>query len=327
MNCSNNAINILTAKTYKGIGKAWIVKNLKSYESVDAIVSLLNRDAKGKYHHITVKNFENNRETIKNKILKLEKFMDGAVAIGDDTFPPYRGKVKNSEQPIVLFYRGDLSLLKANNKNIAVIGLLDPDKDTEIIEQEVVTELVKNNATIISGLALGCDSIAHRQTLRSKGKTIAILPSPLNAISPAANIELANEIVKNNGLLITEYYESAKFKMELNSRYQERDRLQALFSNGIVLSASYAKNDQDNDSGSRLAMEYALNYSIPRAVIYDSITDINNPKYDLNRQLINMEREMTIINRKNLALSIKKIMNKPYIKINQQDQLDLFDST
>lgn len=74
--------------------------------------------------------------------------------------------------------------------------------------------------------------------------------------------------------------------MELSSRYQERDRLQALYSNSIVLAASYAKNDIGNDSGSRLAMGYAKDYLIPRVVIYDEESDSNNPKYDLNRQII-----------------------------------------
>ena len=323
---SDNAINTLTAKTYKGIGRAWIVKNLRGNETVDTIVALLNRDAKEE-HYITIEDFERNKEVIRDGVLRLEGFMDGVTAVGDNDFPSYRGKVKNSEQPIVLFYRGDLSLLKATNKNIAVIGLLNPDDDTETIEQEVVAELVKNGATIVSGLALGCDSIAHRQTLRSNGTTVAILPSPLNNILPASNIELANEIVSNNGLLITEYYEDAKYKMELGGRYQERDRLQALFSDTIILSASYAKNDQGNDSGSRLAMGYALNYSIPRAIIYDPVTDINNPKYDLNRQLMREQKEISIINRKNLSSTVKEIMsNKPSKKSNQPYQANLFDS-
>lgn len=324
MNNSNNTINILTAKTYNGIGRAWIIKNLKGNESVETIVTLLNRDAKEDCH-ITVGDFENMSNIIKNKIKKLEGLIDGAVAIGDDNFPPYRGKVKNSEQPIVIFYRGDLSLLNTNNKNVAVIGLLNPDRNTVIIEQEVVAELVKNGTTIISGLALGCDSIAHKRALSSSGKTVAILPGPLNNILPATNKILAGEIVNKSGLLITEYYENAKSKMELGGRYQERDRLQALFSNSIILSASYSKNNQGNDSGSRLAMGYALNYSIPRAVIYDPVTDATNPKYDLSRQLIKEDKEITIINRSNLASSIKKIMsNKPNIKNNQPGQLSLF---
>lgn len=326
MNYTDNTINILTVKTYKGIGKAWIVKNLSGDETVDTIVLLLNKDAKEDYI-ITPYDFEKNKNRIKEDILKLEEFIDGVIAIGDINYPPYRGKVKNSEQPIVLFYRGDLSLLKTTNKNIAVIGLLNPDNKTEIIEREVVAELVKNGATIVSGLALGCDTIAHSQTLRSNGKTVAILPSPLNNISPAININLASEIVKNNGLLITEYYKKAKSKMELSSRYQERDRLQALFSDSIILSASYAKNDKGNDSGSRLAMEYALNYSIPRAVIYDPVTEMNNPKYDLNRQLIREQKQITIINRNNLSETVKRIIsNSPVIEKNQPFQADLFDS-
>lgn len=86
---------------------------------------------------------------------------------------------------------------------------------------------------------------------------------------PAKNKELAEDIVSNGGLLISEYLTASKSKMELNGRYQERDRLQALFSNAIVLSASYAKNDVGNDSGSRLAMGYARDYSICQVVIYD----------------------------------------------------------
>ena len=230
---SENSINILTAKTYKGIGRAWIVKNLRENETVDTIVNLLNIDAKEDYH-ITLEAFERNKERIREDILRLEGLIDGIVAIGDEIFPHYRGKVKNSEQPIVLFYRGDISLLKETNKNIAVIGLTNPDSDIEKIEQEMVSEMVKNGVTIVSGLALGCDSIAHRQTLRSNGKTVAILPSPLNNILPAKNIELANEIVRKNGLLITEYYADARSKKELGGRYQERDRLQALFSDSII---------------------------------------------------------------------------------------------
>ncbi|PJE72878.1 MAG: DNA-binding protein [Candidatus Tagabacteria bacterium CG10_big_fil_rev_8_21_14_0_10_40_13] len=325
MTYSDNSINILTIKTYKGIGRAWIVKNLRDNEKVDAIVSLLNKDAKEDYQ-ITVEKFERNKARIIDNIEKLEGFVDGVVAIGDTDFPPYRGKVKNSEQPIFLFYRGDLSLLKTTSKNIAVIGLLNPDKDIEIMEQEVVAELVKNGATIISGLALGCDTIAHRQALNSNGKTVAILPSPLNNILPVTNKELANEIVNKGGLLITEYYEDTKSKMELGGRYQERDRLQALFSDNIVLTASYAKNDQGNDSGSRLAMGYALNYSIPRAVIYDPELNANNPKYDLSRQLIREQRDITIINQKNLSETVKKIIsNKPLMKNNQQIQSNLFN--
>ncbi len=320
---TENAINVLTAKTFKGIGRAWIVKNMNENKDVKTIISLLNKNTKSE-ETITQNGFDKKKNIVINALKKSEDFIDGVVAIGDENFPQHRGNVKNSEKPIFLFYRGNLNLLKENNKNIAVIGLLNPDDDTEKIENEVVAELVNNGAAIVSGLALGCDTIAHKQTLKSNGKTVAILPSPLNNIMPATNKTLADEILQKEGLIVTEYLTDAKSKRELGGRYQERDRLQALFSDSIILSASYAKNDKGNDSGSRLAMGYAHNYSIPRAVIYDKIANKDNPKYDLNRQLINEDKQIIIIDSGNLNTAIKKIiMMKPKGENNKQNQSQL----
>lgn len=307
MKYTENAINVMAARIYKGIGRAWIVKHLAKNKSKEEIVALLNQGSTIDCQ-ITLDDFDRKRTAIINLLVKSKGFIDGVVAIGDDNFPPCKGVVKNSEKPIFLFYRGNLSLLNAQNNNIAVIGLLNPDKEIEEIERTVVAKLVENGETIVSGLAFGCDTIAHRQALDSNGYTIAILPSPLNNIMPQKNKELAEEIVENNGLLITEYLTDAKSKRELGGRYQERDRLQALFSNYVVLSASYAKNDLGNDSGSRLAMEYARNYSIPRAVLYDSVINTNNPKYDLNRQIIEEDPNVLIIDNDNMQYAIEKLI-------------------
>lgn len=319
MKYSNNVINILTAKTYKGIGRAWIVKNIKGNESIEDIILLLNKDVKLDYP-ITIDDFENNIKIIEDKIYKLEEFIDGAVAIGDDNFPQHRGTVKNSEQPTVLFYKGDINLLDINNNNITVIGLLNPDKEIENREKKIVEEIVKQNITIVSGLAFGCDSIAHKQSLIG-GKTIAILPSHLNDILPAKNKDLAYKILEKGGLLISEYYENFKSGRELNSRYKERDRLQALFCDTIILAASYAQdsatrwkiNNQKLDSGARLAMEYAKNYNIPCAVMYNEDIDINNPMFDLNRKLIEEQKDIIILTQKNLNIIISSIQDKKSI--------------
>src|SRR5690606_7429802 len=147
-----------------------------------------------------------------------------------------------------------------------------------------------------------------RQALDSNGKTIAILPSPLNNILPAKNKGLAYEIVEEGGLLVTEYFEDFKSQMELSSRYKERDRLQALYCDTIILAASYAQDSTERwkmygqklDSGARLAMGYAKDYNIPRAVMYDQNIDVNNPMFDLNRQLIAEQKDITILTQKNL---------------------------
>lgn len=91
---------------------------------------------------------------------------------------------------------------------------MNPDETIETRERAIVKEIVKREITIVSGLAFGCDSIAHQQAMIG-GKTIAILPSPFNDILPAKNRDLAFKIVEEGGLLITEYYEKFKSKMEV----------------------------------------------------------------------------------------------------------------
>ena len=293
MKYSDNALNILVTKEIKGVGNAWIVKNIKGNESVEEIISLLNDKLK-KEEDITIDYFENRKSQILDELACFEEVYDGLVAIGDRNFPKYRGEVKESERPIFLFYKGDLSLLDKENKCITVIGLLNPEENIIEREKKIVAKLVKKNITIVSGLAFGCDSIAHAQSIEG-GKTIAILPSPIHNILPARNKGLASEIVENGGLLISEYYTDFKNPRELTTRYVERDRLQALFCDKIILIASYAQDSaakrkellgQKLDSGARIAMQKAKEYSIPRFLMYDEKNDANNPMFDLNRQLI-----------------------------------------
>jgi len=325
MKYTDNSINILTAKSYKGIGNAWIVKNLKGNESIDTIVNLLNKTIKGE--QTTVEEFERLRKDFKTILLqKFENFCDGFVALGDPNFPQFRGNVKESEQPIFLYYKGNIDLLSIDNKNISVIGLLNPEGDIEERERKIVAQFVKNGATIVSGLAFGCDSISHQQALDSNGKTVAILPSPLNNILPARNKGLAFQIIEEGGLLVTEYGNDFKSQMELSSRYKERDRLQALYCDTILLAASYAQNSAERrgnehlrgqklDSGARLAMGYARDYNIPRAVMYDENIDNNNPMFDLTRDLIKEQKDITIITQDNISETVKRIMQKnPTVK-------------
>lgn len=307
MNYTSNALNVMAARTFKGIGRAWLTKNLATVKTTNEIVELLNKSIKNQ-QPITLDDFERKKALLQHLLEKNSAYIDGVTAIGDSDFPPYRGTVKPSEQPAFLFYRGDLSLLNVSSNNIAVIGLLEPDAETEHFERKVVAELVARGAVIVSGLAFGCDSIAHQQTLKSGGKTVAILPSPLSNVIPAANRDLAGEIVESGGLLISEYLTEAKTKMEMTGRYQERDRLQALFSNAVVLSASYAKNDLGNDSGSRLAMGYAKDYELTRAVLYDPKINLDNPKYDLNRQIIAEQPAAIIINTDSFEIGVSQLV-------------------
>ncbi len=316
MKKTDNAINILTALKYKGIGNAWIYNNLRGGESAEVIMKKLNE----KKIQVTLSDFYQKRDEIRTILNDLYKQVNGfgITALGDDDFPKIENNILPADNPVVLFYKGDINLLESQSNNVAVIGVLTPSSDVERREREVVKMLVNKNVTIVSGLALGCDSISHDETIRNNGKTIAILPSPLNDILPKSNQQLANEILCSGGLLVTEYYEPVSSRHELSSRYIKRDRLQAMFCKCVVLAASYAENNEGKDCGSRHAMQKAKEYGVMRAVVYNEETDSSNQMFDLSRQIIREGRAI-ILKQDDLESSIQKICDKKITK-----QISLF---
>lgn len=282
MKVTENAIMMLTAKTYKGIGRAWIHLNLRDGMSANEIVETLAK----KIDDVSARDFARRADVVRQSISALESAIDGVVGIGDVDFPHISSKVKSADRPVALFYRGDIGLLKTAAKNVAVIGLLDPDEVIRADEERVVSKLVNDGKCVVSGLALGCDTIGHETTLKCGGKTIAFLSSPLNEVNPPSNRSLADEIVAKGGLLVSEYYEKAHSRNEFLGRYAERDRLQAMFASCVILAASYSQKDRGRDSGSRFAMGKAREYGVPRCVIYDKRRDIDNPMYNLTREEI-----------------------------------------
>ena len=307
MTCSQNSINILTALQFKGIGPGKIVSNWHTQMTDEEVLFFVNSFTTGE--QISMDKFLSTKGVVIRLVESNEPFIDGVVSWGEEDFPFCRGSVNNGAYPVVLFYKGDIQLLKPTSKNVAVIGVLMPEDSIAQREQNMVSALLKNNYVIVSGLALGCDSIAHKQALVENGKTIAILPSTLKSILPSQNQQLAEGIYKNKGLLITEYYTEQESSMELRGRYQERDRLQAMFSDAIILTASYDVNKEGNDSGSRLAMNYAKKYQIPRFVLYNEATDYNHPQFELNRRILR-EGNSTILTHTNIKTLCAKEENQ-----------------
>jgi len=240
----------------------------------------------------------------------------GIVCLFDDEFPAINKNVKNNgDKPYLLFYRGCLPLLNDLNKNVAVIGLLDPDNEITERETYIIKELVKNEMIIVSGLAKGCDTIAHKICLDEYGKTIAVLPSNIKKIYPAENNDLAEKIINEGGLLLSEYYKEPESRNESINRFIERDRLQAMFSKAVILIASYNKGE--GDSGSRHAMESARKYGIERYVMYNKENDENDKRFGLNKRLINdnPNNNIKILYKKNIS-DIKMLQNMNFIKWN-----------
>lgn len=315
---TEHGLNVLTAQSFKGVGRAWGARYMQTPQKLEQLIALISSTVKER-EAVSLDIFLERRRRIEVQLQQYSPYIDGIVAIGDDNFPKYSAQPPNGDRPIALFYRGDIALLSETYLRVAVVGLLSPDEAIEISERLTVSELVSKGAVIVSGLALGCDSIAHEQTLRDGGKTIAILPGTLQKIIPASNKALADQILATGGLLITEYHEEAHSKMKQTTRYIERDRLQALFSHHIILAASYAPNKDGKDSGSRHALGKAKEYGIPRSVIYNEHKHCHNEMFDLNRQILREDPSVSKIDSHNLLDVVKRISRMEEKELSPRD--------
>lgn len=122
------------------------------------------------------------------------------ITIFDSIYPHQLKEIY--DPPFVLFARGNLNLLK---KRITVIvGSRIPTCYSRNVISRLVPSLIQQDFVIASGLAKGVDAIAHEETLKSHGKTVAVVGNGLNYFYPKQNQELQLEIIKH-GLVLSEY--------------------------------------------------------------------------------------------------------------------------
>lgn len=122
---------------------------------------------------------------------------------------------------------------------VAVVGSRKPTDYGERVTYQLTTELVKAGAVIVSGLAYGVDSIAHRAALDAGGRTVAVLAHGLDQVYPAAHRGLAMEILAKGGALVSEYDLGDP---PLKHHFVERNRIIAALSMGVLVTEAAAKS-------------------------------------------------------------------------------------
>lgn len=166
-------------------------------------------------------------ELINSFIEKNSKNDVDIITYASPNFPECLRKIDN--QPTVLFCKGDLSLF--NSKKIAVVGPRDITRYGLDVAEHFVQEFAKAEMVIVSGVARGVDTVAHRTAIQNNGKTIAVLPCGIDKIYPSENKELYSYIIEK-GLLISEYPLGSAVKQ---FTFQERNRIVSGLSEAVLL--------------------------------------------------------------------------------------------
>ena len=175
------------------------------------------------------------------------------------------------DAPYFLFCKGDISLLK--KPALSVVGTRKPSSYGRVVTNRIVSKVAKQGIVIVSGLAYGIDSLAHRACLDEGGNTIAVLGSGFNRIYPPDHQGLADEIAQK-GLLVSEYTPS---RSATRYTFPHRNRIIAALSSGTLITEASIK------SGTIHTKEFALTYG---KNIYSVPGNIDSPTSELTNDII-----------------------------------------
>ncbi len=165
--------------------------------------------------------------------------------------------------PLILYCKGNVDLLSSDC--LAVVGTRRATNYGKTACKKIVNEVATQGITIVSGLAEGIDTIAHKSSLEVNGKTIAVLGSGLLHIYPASNEALYNEILAKDGLIISEYKPN---EPSVTYHFPVRNRIIAGLSKAVAIMEATEK------SGSMHTKNYALEYNREVFALPARINDI-----------------------------------------------------
>jgi DNA processing protein len=177
----------------------------------------------------------------------------------DDDYPIYLNEI--FAPPPVLYVKGDLSALRSHA--LAIVGTRAPTPYGKDCARALTAELCRS-AVIVSGLAKGIDTVAHRECIERGGKTVAVLGCGINRIYPAENKDLAERVCEN-GALVSEFPPGT---VPEAYNFPRRNRVISGISCGVIVVEAGEK------SGALITADYALQQN---RVVFAVPGPINSP--------------------------------------------------
>lgn len=206
------------------------------------------------------------------------------ITINDDIYPECLKEI--SDPPEKLYYKGNLELLKSK-RMIAVVGTRNPSSYGKLCCEYMIKKMSKADITIVSGFAKGIDSIAHKTSLITGAKTIAVIASGLDIVYPASNLSLYREI-EEKGLILTEYETGTK---PFKGNFPQRNRIIAGLSKGVIVVES--KDRGGSLITADLALEYNRDvYAVPGDIFSEYSKGCNNLIRDAKAKSLSNIKEL-----------------------------------
>ncbi len=163
----------------------------------------------------------------------IEKYKITPLFITDDNYP--KRLLNCYDSPSLLYYRGNANL--NNSKIISIVGTRNNSDYGKLICEKFIEELQAENILVVSGLAFGIDTIAHKAALKNRLQTVGVLGHGLDRIYPQQNKVLARQLTEQGGLL-TEFISNTNPDKQ---NFPKRNRIVAGLCDAVIIIESGKK--------------------------------------------------------------------------------------
>jgi DNA processing protein len=251
-------VHWLALSTLQGVGSVTVRKLIERFGSVEAIFDAPDADLLC-VPRITAEVVARLRAISLNDLeVELTSLVDEGLQVitwDDAIYPVNLKQVQNA--PPLLFMRGELQ--ERDAQAVAIVGTRQPTSQADRLAEMLARELAARGLTIVSGLAVGIDTAAHRGALQAKnGRTLAVLGSGLRAIHPHQNISLAEEIVQH-GALFSELAPNTRVR---GANLMARDRIVSGLSLAVIVVEAKEKSGS-LDTANRALRQERLLFAVP----------------------------------------------------------------
>ena len=205
-----------------------------------------------------IKHF-NDFKTCEEEAVFLEKYRVQALFINHKDYP--KRLLNCYDSPALLYYKGNADL--NNSKIVSVVGTRNHSDYGRQVCEELVEGLKDMHVLVISGLAFGIDTIAHRAALKNKLPTVGVVAHGLDRMYPPQNNSLAKQMIENGGLLTDFKSGTAPDKQN----FPKRNRIVAGICDALIVVESAGKG------GSLITAELAISYNKDVFAIPGRVTD------------------------------------------------------
>ncbi len=265
-------VSLIELSLIKGIGNVTVKKLIEEFGSAENVFEStfdeVSRKAGEQTANLIVNRDKKLRKLAEKELIKAEKIDVKIIGINDSRYPSLLKEIPDS--PPYIYVKG---ILPVKEKAVSIVGTRKLTSYGRFVTEKFSKELANDGVNIVSGLASGVDTVAHKSALSVDGTTTAVLGSGIDIVFPPENKKLYEEIAER-GTIISEFMIGTT---PTKHTFPQRNRIIAGLSYATVITEAPEK------SGALITASYANDYG---RLVFSVPCNINNPNGKGNNNLI-----------------------------------------